>query len=101
MLRFDQDWDSTDEPILFDVEEGQELCVEWSSAGVVYLEGLRDDRWILLRAHSGDCRLRSRFRGFTTIQLRTDGEVFGYSVREVYRDQGEPLNDLDPPPPRS
>lgn len=94
------EWYTSNEPVHIDIDERHHIEISVSCTKEVQLLGLvNGERKIPL--HIGkQFRIRSATKGFEALQLKGVGKTyFGYRVREMPRQDGEALNNENPPSP--
>jgi hypothetical protein len=96
---FDDAWASTDQPHEWPIEPFSQYRIEVNSLDPVDLRGLRDGEWVLL--HTGPrWGISPKFLGFESLRLSSStGIEYGFKCRQIFRQDGEPLNDDNPPAP--
>lgn len=99
MQVFDNEWASTKDPVTWECLPNSQSEVRVSCTSNVELRGIRDDGTSVL-LHAGSVfRITAYFRGYRELLLRGSGDEFGYRVRQIPRQDGEPLNKDNPPAP--
>lgn len=100
MQVFDDGWASSVGPVQFEPQQGGQTTVHVSCTDPVELRGVREDGSTVLLHAGTSFRLVASFRSYVGCLLRSRNEVeFGYKVAFDPRQQGEPLNDDNPPSP--
>ena len=95
-----QEWASTKSKVEWEISDGhREYEITVTSQAPVQLRGIMLDSGDHHLLRSGaDWRLRLRATGYDLLCLTSpSGKEFGYRVREITRQAGEPINHDDPP----
>lgn len=99
MLVYNAEWKAGRGTRLLDLQLPGEAVIQVSSVKPVTLQALRDGSWVPL--HTGTTfKVSAKFESFEKARLVGTGQSeYGYRCHLMVRQNGEPLDDADPPAP--